>query len=129
MEGKHGNVDWDSFDDKDELISLSEYDFEDDASVGWVDSESSSSSSSLSSSSSSSSSSEDDDNEWEKRRKRLCLALVAYHILKKKGMKKKRREQTKTTPTAAKDRPDTGSHRTERKPPKSMKIDQRGNQT
>ena len=81
MEGEHGYVDWDSFDDKDELISLSEEDFEDDASVGsWVDSKSSSSSSS----------SDDDDDEWEERRKRLCLALVAYRILKKKGMKKKR---------------------------------------
>ena len=55
-------------DDKDELISLSEDDFKDDASVGWVDVDSESSSSS--------SSSEDDDNEWEKCQKRLCLALV-----------------------------------------------------
>jgi hypothetical protein len=88
MEGEHGNVDWDSLDDKDELISLSEDDFEDDASVGWVDSESSSSSSS-------SEDDDDDDDEWEKRRKRLCLAFVAYRILKKKGMKKKRRRSRK----------------------------------
>jgi hypothetical protein len=63
--------------------------FEDDASVGWVDSKSSSSSSS------SEDNDDDDNDEWEKRQKRLCLALVAYHILKKKGMKKKRRHSRK----------------------------------
>jgi hypothetical protein len=49
-------------DDKDELISLSEDDFKDDASVGWVDVNSE-----LSSSSSSTEDDDNDDDKWKKR--------------------------------------------------------------
>jgi hypothetical protein len=49
-------------DDKDELISLSEDDFKDDASVGWVDVDSE-----LSSSSSSTEDDDNDDDKWKKR--------------------------------------------------------------